>query len=191
MTMKIFWKYFLLSSRVVLVFLIISCKRENIVTEEVVYSADDVYVERLKDVEILYSDSAKVQVKITAPTLLRYLNQNTKQEFSDGLLVEFFDANQRTTGTLSAKYGERIEGDYKIVVRDSVVWQSAQGDKLDTEELTWDERSKMIFTNKFVTVTRPDEIIFGYGFEADQDFKRSTIKAVEGNIRVDEFKAPQ
>lgn len=189
--MKIFWKYFLLSSRVVLVFLIISCKRENIVTEEVVYSADDVYVERLKDVEILYSDSAKVQVKITAPTLLRYLNQNTKQEFSDGLLVEFFDANQRTTGTLSAKYGERIEGDYKIVVRDSVVWQSAQGDKLDTEELTWDERSKMIFTNKFVTVTRPDEIIFGYGFEADQDFKRSTIKAVEGNIRVDEFKAPQ
>ena len=191
MTMKRFWKYFLLSSRVVLVFLIISCKRENIVTEEVVYSADDVYVERLKDVEILYSDSAKVQVKITAPTLLRYLNQNTKQEFSDGLLVEFFDANQRTTGTLSAKYGERIEGDYKIVVRDSVVWQSAQGDKLDTEELTWDERSKMIFTNKFVTVTRPDEIIFGYGFEADQDFKRSTIKAVEGNIRVDEFKAPQ
>ncbi|NJL76933.1 MAG: LPS export ABC transporter periplasmic protein LptC [Saprospiraceae bacterium] len=189
--MKRLWKYVLSWSVVVLVFLVIGCKKESIVTEEVIYTPEDVYIERMKDVEILYSDSAKVQIKITAPTLLRYLNQNTKQEFSDGLLVEFFDANQRTTGRLSAKYGERIEGDYKIVVRDSVVWQSAQGDQLDTEELTWDERSKMIFTNKFVTITSPDEIIFGYGFEADQDFKRFTVKAVEGNIKVDEFKTLQ
>jgi LPS export ABC transporter protein LptC len=164
------------------------CKKDKIVVEEGVFYPEDVNIERLKEVEILYSDSAKVEVKITAPTLLRHNGQNIKQEFSDGLLVEFFDAYQRTTGRLSAKYGERIEGDYKIVVRDSVVWESNNGEKLETEELTWDERTKMIYTNKYVTLIRSDEIIFGYGFEADQDFKRSSIKAAQGRIKVDEFK---
>ena len=165
---------------------ITACKEKVSIVEDVVFTEEDISVEQMEEVEMLYSDSAKVQVRITAPTMLRYTERNAKQEFPDGLLVEFFDGRQNVSGYLSAKYGMRYEGEYRVVVRDSVVWESHQGEKLDTEELTWDERNERIFTNKFVTLTRPEEIIFGYGFEADQDFKRSRIKAIDGIIKVDD-----
>lgn len=162
-----------------------ACKEEVSVAPDIVYTEADINVERMQNVEMLYSDSAKIEVRITAPLLDRYTEMNARQEFTDGLLVEFFDNNQHVSGYLSAKYGVKYEGEYKIVVRDSVVWESYKGEKLDTEELTWDERTGRIFTNKFVTLVRKEEIIFGYGFEADQDFKSSTVKAVEGIVQLE------
>ena len=70
-------------------------------------------------------------------------------------------------------------------MRDSVVWKSVEGDTLETEELFWDERREKIYSNKFVVITRPDEVIYGHGFEADQDFSYSRINAIEGRIKVD------
>jgi LPS export ABC transporter protein LptC len=144
-------------------------------------------VEEAKEVEILYSDSAKVRVRITGPRMLYYLsNSEPQQEFPDGVFVEFFDASGTVTSQLSARYGLRLEQKDEVVVRDSVVWESIEGEKLETEELIWQERKKKIYTNKFVVVTRPDEIIYGHGFEADQDFSYSRINAIEGRLKVDE-----
>ncbi len=167
--------------------LLLGCKKDKVVIEDVVYVKEDVGIESMKKVEIIYSDSAKMQVKITAPTMLRYTDNLSQQEFPDGLLVEFFDDYKRKTGQLSAKYGMRYENENKVVVQDSVVWKSNNGEQLDSEELIWEERNERIYTNKFVTITRPNEIIFGYGFEADQNFTRTRIKAIDGVIKVDDL----
>jgi LPS export ABC transporter protein LptC len=146
-------------------------------------------VEKAEEVEILYSDSAQVRVRVTGPSMEYHLDQKDPQQvFPDGVFVEFFDANGIVTSQLSAKYGLRIEREDEVVVRDSVVWQSIEGEKLETEELIWLEREKRVYTNKFVVVTRPDEIIYGHGFEADQDFSYSRINAIEGRLKVDEPK---
>jgi len=150
----------------------------------------DTQAEVAEEVEILYSDSAKVRVRITGPTMHYYLDQrDPRQEFPDGVLVEFFDPAGQVTSKLSARYGLRMERDDEVVVRDSVVWQSIEGEKLETEELIWLEREQRVYTNKFVVVTRPDEIIYGHGFEADQDFSYSRINAIEGRLKVDEPKS--
>ncbi|HQU60419.1 MAG TPA: LPS export ABC transporter periplasmic protein LptC, partial [Saprospiraceae bacterium] len=88
-----------------------------------------------------------------------------------------------TTSELTARYGIRMEKQNQVIVRDSVVWHSVEGEKLETEELIWDERSRKVFTHRFVVVTRPDEIIYGHGFEADQDFSYSRINAIEGRLK--------
>lgn len=176
---------------VALLFLLsLACTDKNIITEEVQYAESDLQVEVLRDVDIFYSDSAKIQVNIKAPKMLRHTDRSGKQEFPDGLLVIFFNNNQQMSGELTAKHGMLADGDADIVVRDSVVWKTPQGEQLDTEELTLDRKNGKIFTNKFVTLTKADEIIFGYGFEADQDFKRSSIKAVDGRIKLNEL-APE
>jgi LPS export ABC transporter protein LptC len=110
---------------------------------------------------------------------------NLRQEFPDGLKVEFFDESQRISSVLTAKYGVRLETLNKVVVRDSVVWKSVEGDMLETSELTWDERQKKVHTNKFVVVTRPDEIVYGHGFEADQNFRDIRMYAIDGRKKVD------
>ena len=148
----------------------------------------DTSIETAKEVEILYSDSAIIRVKILAPTMLRHLDsQEPFQEFPDGVNVEFFDARQKVSSTLTAKYAIRYDRESKVVVQDSVVWQSVAQEKLETEELIWDEKTQKVFTNKFVVITRPDEIIYGHGFEANQDFSYSKIKAIEGRLKVEDI----
>jgi LPS export ABC transporter protein LptC len=145
-------------------------------------------IETARDVEILYSDSALLQVRIEGATMLTHLDRSyPRQEFTDGIWVEFFDDNGQISSTLAAKYAMRLEKLGQVIVRDSVVWKSVELDKLETEELIWDEKAKKIYTNKFVVITRPDEIIYGHGFEADQDFKNARIKAVDGRVKVDDI----
>lgn len=146
----------------------------------------DTQVERAEEVEILYSDSAKIKVKIAGPTMLYHLDRkDPKQEFPDGVKVDFFDQFQELSSVLTAKYAIRLEQKQQVVVRDSVVWKSRDNEKLETEELIWDEQKEKLLSNKFVVITRPEEIIYGHGFEANQDFSNARINAVEGRIAVD------
>jgi LPS export ABC transporter protein LptC len=116
--------------------------------------------------------------------MLRYVDDlNPRQEFPDAVFVRFFDAKEQPTSTMQAKYGLRSDRDYKIIVRDSVIWQSGSHEKLETSELIWDEQKAIVFTHKFVRLSRADEIIVGYGFEADQNFYDWKIKTVTGRIK--------
>lgn len=143
-------------------------------------------VEVAKDVEILYSDSALVRVRITGPTMLNYLDRSEpKQEFPDGVVVEFFGPNMDVTSRLTARYALRAERQGEVLARDSVVWISNRGDKLETSELIWDERRQEVYSRKFAVITRPEEIIYGHGFTANQDFTNARIQQVEGVIAVD------
>jgi LPS export ABC transporter protein LptC len=155
-----------------------------------VFSERDINVEVVKDVEVIYSDSAVVRVTVVGPTMLRYTDQiNPREEFPDGVWVKFYDGTGAITSSLTAKKGFRYESRGLIVVRDSVVWQSAANERLDTEELTWTERDKKVVTNKFVVIRRPGEILYGYGFESNQDFTVSRIRAIEGRLKVEELPA--
>ena len=148
----------------------------------------DVSIETASDVEILYSDSAFVKVRVIAPTMLSHLDkQNPFQEFPDGVAVDFFSQNQRVSSKLTAKYALRYEKKNQIIVRDSVIWHSINKEKIESEELIWDEATQKIYTNKFVVITRPDEIIYGHGFEANQDFTYTKINAIEGRLKVEDM----
>lgn len=185
--MKTSYKYALwLVSLVALWALFGSCKNELAEIEAMVANFDP-QVEVAEEVEILYSDSAKVRVRITGPSMRSYIDQaDAQQEFPDGVFVEFFDGDHQVTSQLSARYGLRLPQKDQVIVRDSVVWKSIEGEKLETEELIWDEKTQKVYTNKFVVVTRPDEIIYGHGFEADQNFTYSRINAIEGRLKVEE-----
>lgn len=149
----------------------------------------DTTVEEAKNVEILYSDSARVRVRITGPTMFNYVDRREpRQEFPNGVVVDFFGPADTIDAQLTARYGIRYQVDGMVTVRDSVVWKNFEGKKLETQELHWDERRQKIYTNKFVIITQPDEIIYGHGFEANQDLSEAQIQAIEGRIKVDDFK---
>ncbi|MEZ4985834.1 MAG: LPS export ABC transporter periplasmic protein LptC [Saprospiraceae bacterium] len=147
----------------------------------------DTKVERVEEVEILYSDEAHVKVRITGPVMLNNLDRvEPFQEFIEGALVEFFDQVDTTvTSTLVADYAIRYQRRGEVVARDSVVWQSIEGQKLETEELIWSEKEARVYTRKFAKITTPTEIIYGHGFTANQDFTNARIQQVEGIITID------
>ncbi len=169
--------------------LVVACTQDDIPKISEDASVFNVNVETARDVEIIYSDSAIVRVRIEGPTMLYHVDtREPKQEFTDGVKVDFFDADGQVTSVLTGKYGIRHESAGLVTVRDSVVWQSIKGERLETEELIWDERQQRVYNHKFVVVTRPDEIIMGHGFEATQDFKQAKVNAVTGRIRTEELR---
>ncbi|MEM7572670.1 MAG: LPS export ABC transporter periplasmic protein LptC [Bacteroidota bacterium] len=142
-------------------------------------------VEIAEGVTIRYSDSAQIKVVIQAPLMLNHLDPSDPyQEFPDGLHVTFFDEFQDTSSTLIAQRGIVRQRAGEVVVRDSVVWQSVNDEMLETEELIWDQREELIHTNKFVVITQPDAILYGYGFESPQNFSTARIKQVTGRVPI-------
>ncbi|MBK7409380.1 MAG: LPS export ABC transporter periplasmic protein LptC [Saprospirales bacterium] len=164
-----------------------SCKND-LASIQKVFPPESLNVEEIRNFEMLYSDSAKVRVRIKGPVMWRHLDEkNPRQEFPEGIEVEFFDAYFRVTSRLTSRYAVRFEGENKIIVRDSVVWTGQNNEQLETEELIWEEQAKKVYTNRFVVVRRNEEIIWGHGFESDQDFSRSRVKAIEGRIKVEDL----
>ena len=161
-----------------------SCENDPAEIDRVI-SKDELKYETMKNVELLYSDSAILRVRLEADTMLRYLDLNTPtQIFPNGIRVDFFEPGGRVQSELTSKYAIRYEKKNEILVKDSVVWESKGYDRLETEELIWDEANNKVYTKKFVKITRPEEIVYGYGFEADQEFSRWEINAITGRIKV-------
>jgi LPS export ABC transporter protein LptC len=146
-------------------------------------------VESGKNVEYIYSDSAIVRAKITAPQLDRYVGKKNYMEMPKGMHVIFYNEKQVEETTLIADYGigyDDGKGMNKMEARRNVRVVNEKGDRLNTEHLIWDAVTKKIYTKEFVKITTKTEAIWGDGLEADQDFSKYTILHVKGSIAVDD-----
>lgn len=135
------------------------------------------------NIEMLYSDSARIKAKINAGLMVKYNNQrDSYEEFLNGVRVSFFDQEEKESSVLTGKYAIRYSGEDLIYIRDSVVWESIREEKLETSELIWDDRKQLIYTKKFCVIQRPGELILSQGFEANQDFTEIKLNAIEGEL---------
>lgn len=152
------------------------------------FEKDDVQVVEARDVEIFYSDSAVVRVVIKGPRLLNYVDgKNPRAEFVEGLVADFYDKQHIAQSRLVAKFGVKYDTKNIIIVRDSVVVTTIRNEKLETEELIWNEKTGTIETDKFVKMSSPKEVVYGYGLEANDDFSYWKIKAVTGRMDAEDI----
>ena len=167
-----------------------ACKNEP--TDSLVINRDQVGIDRGKDVEIIYSDSARIKVRVTGPTMLSYIDRNEpKQVFPDGTITYFYDDNQLEMGVLRGKYAIRDERKRQVIVRDSVVWESKTDGKLETSELVWDEGTNIIKSTKFTKITRASETITGFNFQTDDKLSRWQILSPKGNFKAGDLNNAQ
>jgi len=136
-----------------------------------------------KDIEILYSDSAMVQVKIDAPVLKSFESDNNPYiEFTKGLKAEFYDEHLVPKSHLTADYGIRYEKQQRMEARKNVVIINEKGEQLNTEHLIWDERNAKLYSDEFVKITTADEVLYGDGFVSNQDFTKWKIYKLKGTF---------
>ncbi len=137
-------------------------------------------------VTMLYTDSAKLKIMVAANRMLVFTD-NVSEPFTilpKGVFVTFFDENEKVSATLKANYGVRYENSKRMEVKYAVEVINAEGTKLETERLVWDENSKRIYTDAFVRITTATEIIMGKGMESNQDFSKYELKQVTGQIQL-------
>jgi len=133
----------------------------------------------------LYSDSAKVKVKVEAQRQLEF--ESGDSEFPEGVYVEFYDENQKISSTLKANYGyyTKKENLYKAI-GDVEVNSFENDEKLNTEELFWEPDKAQIYTDKFVRIETGEEILLGEGLTATQDFSSYKILKPTGELSIEQ-----
>jgi len=137
-------------------------------------------------VTMLYTDSARLKIMLKANRMLLF-NKNVTEPFTvlpRGVFVTFFNEEEKVSATLRANYGVRYDVSKRMEARYAVEVVNKNGEKLETEKLIWDERKKKIYTNAFVKITTPREVIMGKGMESNQDFTKYEIKQITGQIQL-------
>lgn len=141
------------------------------------------------NIESLLSESAKIKGKLKAPYMLRYQKADSPYaEFPRSLHVDFYkdsvppNSPPIVESRLDARYGKYLQNQNKVFLRDSVVVKNIlKGDTLHCKELWWDQQSQKFYTQDSVAIYKKDQILFGYGMEADQNFRWYTIKHLTGS----------
>ena len=140
------------------------------------------------DVEVLYSDSARVKAKLNTPEMIRYIGDDPIMEMPKGLHVAFFGRQLDTTSTLKANYGIRYLKKFLTIVRGNVVIVNANGETINTEELIWEENKDSVKSDKFIKIKKKDEIILAQGFTSDLTFTHYKFYKIKGTIYLDNSK---
>jgi LPS export ABC transporter protein LptC len=138
-----------------------------------------------KNIEVVFSDSGKIQAKVTSVLLNRYSSPESYMEFPRGFRINIFDSALRTETTITANYGKRKEYARIMEARGNVVVRNEKKQQqLNTEQLTWDENRRMIFTAEPVKITTNDKIVFGKGLRSNESFSDYTLLHVYGQLMV-------
>lgn len=128
-----------------------------------------------------YSDSAESKVDVTAPVQNEY--QNGNRTFPAGITVWFYNEKGQRESRLTAnkayfnKATEIYTGVGNVVVENTI-----KHERLKSEELKWSRFERRVYTDKFVRIETPQEILLGEGLTAAQDFSTYKILKPRGTL---------
>jgi len=104
-----------------------------------------------------------------------YRTKNGSEHHLDGgIKLTLFDDNGKAITTITAENAV-IHDNQDMEATGSVVVTSTEGTILTTEYIRRSAKDTMIRSDRAVTITMPEEIIRGEGFESDQTLKRYRI----------------
>jgi LPS export ABC transporter protein LptC len=181
MSTKQFSYYFLLFFIIVLVN---SCVND-LETIERVTSKSDAPDDVTENLKILHTDSGYSKFELYATIAETYTQPEAITKLKDGLKINFFNDKGEIVSSLSALYGEIDAEKGTFYAKDSVeLYNYAQKQRLETEELTWNQKDSSIVTNKPVIVYNKKGIMYGDGLRSKQDFSTYEFISPKGTIDI-------
>jgi len=141
-----------------------------------------------KNIVYEFSDSSFKRLEVRAPEVQDYSQiEEPYREFPLGIDVTFFDKLGNPESHLKANFAKEMINEQLWEARGDVVVLNEKDEQINTEQLYWDVKKEMIYSNVFVKIATGDEVIMGDGFEADQNFTSYKIKGnVKGEIQIEE-----
>ncbi len=136
---------------------------------------------RTTNVNTLISDSGVTKYRIVSPLWLVYEDIDTPYwHFPEGLYLRSYDFNLNVIATVacdSAYYFKsqrlwRLDGRVEIT--------RAPKDLFQTQQLFWDERKHLLYTDKFIHIENLTHMLEGDGFRADDRLTKYTILKPKG-----------
>ena len=117
------------------------------------------------NVKTLMSDSAKLQIRLTAPLEQQF--ENSDMLYPKSVRVTFYNADGKTVkSTLRSNYGKYDRAKDLYIMRGDVrVRNEAAHQRMYTEELFFNQLKNLVYTDSamFAKVVTPTDSLTGYG----------------------------
>lgn len=142
---------------------------------------------------VYQSEDGRIKYKFEAPLMEVY--EHAKQpytEFREGLFITTYnDSTMNVESTLKADYGLVLDKQDLWEAKGNVVATNARGEKLETQQLFWNRRTRRVYSNVDSKVTMRNTVQVGTGFESDEEFKDWTFRQAVGTFEFDVEQQPR
>ena len=91
--------------------------------------------------------------------------------------VDFFDDKGKRSSELTADQGELNKQSRHMKARGHVVLETAEGARMTTEAMEFDNATSLITSDQLVRVERGGDVLSGTGFQSDQDLRHFEFKS--------------
>jgi len=132
-----------------------------------------------KDIFHVYKDSGKITSKLITPLLREFSNRRDHpyNEFPNGIVLVSYSNNGLDSITIKGDfclaYTKTLISELKGNVE---IFNHTDKSKLITTQLFWDQNTDYLFSEKKFTLTSPDNVINGIGFESKKDLSKFLAK---------------
>ncbi len=163
-------------------FLISGCTSDSIEYEKALKEEAEMIPDQVASkVEVVFFDSVWTKATMTA-SRAEISNDKNTTELIGNVELEYF--SKQSGKRLSILYADKaiiydLTKDMEAIGNVRVVSDSANT-KLETTLLKWNNEKRIIYTEEFITLTTPHEIIKSYGFESDLSLSHYKFYKVSG-----------
>lgn len=127
-------------------------------------------------------DKGRVTTEITAEKILKFTSLDSTMAYT--LDIDICDSTGQVTTEVVGDSGIIRESTGELHIYGNVVVVTKDKSRLETDYLYWDSKSDKIKTDAFVRITKGEDVITGWGMEADQRLNRIKIlNQVSGTIK--------
>lgn len=147
------------------------------------FTGEEIPSQESWDSRIMITDDGNLKAIVYADHIRVF--DDHKETLLEGVKINFFDEEEVVASRLTSKRGRVDDKTQDMFAIDSVIAKNDSGTILETDELKWDNKTRKITTDKFVTITTEEERIEGYGFVSDQGLQNYTIYNITYSTRLD------
>jgi len=148
---------------------------------------ENVITQMTDSLKIISSDNGQRKYIFTAPLMERYsLSKEPYIEFRKGINIESYDSAGAFSSSLVADYAIYLENQKLWQAKGNVVGINKDGQRLETQQLFWNQNTKRIYSNVDTRVTMPTgERVTGVGFESDEAMNDWVFRRPTGKVTID------
>jgi len=152
-----------------------SCKNKKEDINEL-YTLDGGPIEVSENVEMTFSDSGTIQMKMIAPILEKYdKEEGVELVWPSGVEIIFYDSINVVKSKMKANKAFLFEGEKYMLVQNNVNFSNIENEKLETEELKIFFEKDSLYSDKFVKITTKDGVITGQKLISNLAFTKYRI----------------
>ena len=173
-------KIHLFTLATIIVFLA-ACSQEREHTAPAIMPKDSVSMMVTYGVNTLISDSGVIKYRIVSEQWeVNQIKTPSRWIFEKGLFLEQFDLAMHVQSYIQCDTAYYYDVDRLWKLRGRVRILTKNGLRFSSEELFWDERKHLIYSNKYSHLITQDKELHGNRFVSDENMTRYSVKYTKG-----------